>query len=125
MPLVGLVVVVLTALIRHPGMDPVTAQNPVLRHVHDHPIRSAMEHHRGRWRDAWLMVAPWGVTLAALLDPSPALIVALIIAYAQLLVATNDSAHALTVLTAARKAHPNAIEVGIFESELLIESAGS
>lgn len=90
LPLVGLVVVVLTALIRHPGMDPVTAQNPVLRHVHDHPIRSAMEHHRGRWRDAWLMVAPWGVTLAALLDPSPALIVALIIAYAQLLVATDS-----------------------------------
>lgn len=89
LPLVGLVAVAVAALIRHPGMDPITSQNPVLRHVHDHPIRSAIEHHNGRWRDAWLMVAPWGVTLAALLDPTPALIATLIVAYAQLLLATD------------------------------------
>ncbi len=36
------------------------------------------------------MVAPWGVTLAALLDPTPALLVLLVLAYAQLLVATDS-----------------------------------
>lgn len=88
-PLIGLLAVAIAVAWRRPTLDRVTAQ-PVLRRVHEHPIRSSLEHHRGRWRDAWLMVAPWGVTLAALLDPTPALLVLLVLAYAQLLVATDS-----------------------------------
>lgn len=88
-PLVGLIAVAVAVIWKRPALDKVTAQ-PALRRVHDHPFRSSLEHHRGRWRDAWLMVAPWGVTLVALLDPTSALIVALVLAYAQLLVATDS-----------------------------------
>ncbi|NBW09903.1 MAG: hypothetical protein EBR82_17945 [Caulobacteraceae bacterium] len=88
--LVALVVPLVANFVRRPGLDEVTAV-PLLKRVHDHPITTAMEHRRqqGGWRNAWLMVAPWGVTLAALLDPSPWLIAAMVVAYAQLLVATD------------------------------------
>jgi hypothetical protein len=88
--LVALVGPAIAWFVRRPAMDEVTAL-PVLRRVHDHPVRTAMEHRQqqGGWRNAWLMVAPWGVTLAALLDPSPWLIAAVVVAYAQLLVATD------------------------------------
>jgi hypothetical protein len=87
---VGLVVVVLRhAITDRRGLDPLTESQPVLRRVHEHPIRSSLEHHAGRWRDAWVMVAPWGVCLAALVDPSWQLGVVLLIAYGQLLVATD------------------------------------
>lgn len=54
-----------------------------------HPIRTALEHHAGRWRDAWLMVAPWGICLLALVDADWRLLVLLAVAYAQLLVAAD------------------------------------
>jgi hypothetical protein len=57
--------------------------------VHEHPFKTAMEAHHGRWRDAWLMVAPWGATLAALYHPSWQTLLILLIAYGQLLVATD------------------------------------
>lgn len=88
--LVGLLAVAVAWFVCRPAMDEVTA-HPVLKRVHDHPFTTAMEHRQqqGGWRNAWLMVAPWGVTLAALLNPSPWLIAAVVVAYAQLLVATD------------------------------------
>lgn len=55
----------------------------------DHPIRTAFEHHAGRWRDAWLMVAPWGICLLGLYDADWRLIVLLAIAYSQILIAAD------------------------------------
>jgi hypothetical protein len=89
LPLVGLIVPALVAMWRRPELDEITAQ-PLLRRIHEHPIRSALEHHRGHWRDAWHMVAPWGATVAALLAVTPQLVVTLIVAHLQLLVATDE-----------------------------------
>lgn len=89
LPLVGLVVPAVTALVRRPQLDEVTAQ-PLLRHVHEHPVRSALEHHRGAWRDAWQTVAPWGATLASLLALTPQVVVTVVVAHLQLLVATDN-----------------------------------
>jgi hypothetical protein len=86
--LVGLIVSAVVWLVRKPQLDQVTAQ-PLLRRVHEHPFKTALEAHNGRWRDAWLMVAPWGATLAALYHPSWQTLLILLIAYAQLLVATD------------------------------------
>lgn len=88
-PLVFLVIPVLVWLYRRPVIDRVTG-TPLLRRVHDHPVRSAWEHHiRHGYRDGWIMVAPWGIGLAALLDPTPQLIAALAVGYGSLLVATD------------------------------------
>lgn len=57
--------------------------------VAQHPVRSAWLAHRGRWRDGWLMVAPWGVGVLALVNLDWRLAVLLVVAYAQLLVATD------------------------------------
>ena len=86
--LVALVGPVAVYLIRRPAMDEVTAIAQ-LREIHDHPFRSSLAHHRGRWRDAWLMVAPWGVGLAALVAPSPQLVATVGLAYAQLVGVTD------------------------------------
>lgn len=88
--LLGLAAPAVAAAVRRPALDEVTAL-PVLKRVHDHPVRTAFEHRQqqGGWRNAWLMVAPWGVTLAALLDPSPWLIAAVVVAYLQLVIATD------------------------------------
>lgn len=88
--LLGLAAPAVAAVVRRPALDEITAL-PVLRRVHDHPVRTALEHRQqqGGWRNAWLMVAPWGVTLVALLDPSPWLIAAVVVAYLQLLIATD------------------------------------
>lgn len=71
-----------------PAIDQVTAQ-PHLREIHDHPIRTAWAAHAGRWRDAWLWVAPWGVCLAALREPTWPLAAILAVAHLQVLVATD------------------------------------
>ena len=89
-PLVALVAPAVAWLVRRPEMDPVTAQRTLLR-VHDHPFRSSLEHHKGQWRDGWVMVAPWGVCLAALVSPSWPVVLVLVVAYAQLLVATDTT----------------------------------
>lgn len=86
--LVGLAAPLVAQFVKRPAMDPVTAQ-PVLRRVHDHPVRSALEHHRGQWRSAWHMVAPWGACVAALYAPTLRVGAVLAAAYAQLLVATD------------------------------------
>jgi len=55
-----------------------------------HPIRAGLKYHAGRWRDARLMVVPWGADLAAIGNLSPRLALTLIVAYAQLFVATDS-----------------------------------
>jgi len=85
-PLVALLPVAIAYRLRPTGPDPLGAK---FQDIADHPIRTALEAHAGRWRDGWLMVAPWGVTLAALIAPSWPLVAVLVVAYAQLLVATD------------------------------------
>ena len=92
LPLLALAAVGLAYVLRRPAMDRVTAAHPVLRRVHEHPVRSAFEHRAqaGGWRNSWLMVAPWSVTLAALYDGgTPQLWAALAVGYASLLIATD------------------------------------
>jgi len=88
-PLVALVAPLVRRLMVRPGLDPLTEQQPVLRRVHDHPFRSAIEHRANRGRDAWLWVAPWGATLVALWSPSWWLVAVLAVAHLQLVVATD------------------------------------
>lgn len=97
-PLLLLAVPLLVGLVRRSELDPVTA-HPALRRVYDHPFLTSLEHHQGRWRDAWLMVAPWGVCLAALISPTWQLTVVLLVAYGQLLLAT-DTVRLYTVVAA-------------------------
>lgn len=85
-PLLLLVFPAITHLVRKPGPDPLGEK---FQQIADHPIRSSLTFHRGRWRDAWLMVAPWGVCLAALYQPTMQLVVLLVLAYGQLLVTTD------------------------------------
>ena len=85
-PLIALVPVVVAFWLRESGPDPL---GPKFQDIADHPIRSALEHHAGRWRDGWLMVAPWGVCLAGLVGADWQVVVVLAVAYAQLLVATD------------------------------------
>ena len=85
-PLVALVPPALWHLFNRPGPDPLGAR---FDEIAAHPFRSALAAHAGRWRDGWLMVAPWGVCLAALHSPDWRLMVVLAVAYAQLLVATD------------------------------------
>ena len=78
--LVGLMVPITRYFVPHPGPD------------HDivaHPVRSAMQYRRGTLFDGTMMLAPWGVGLLALLNPSPQLWAALAFGYAQTLVASD------------------------------------
>lgn len=84
----ALIVPAVVRLLNRPEIDPVTAQ-PTLREVHDRPVRTALAAHRMQWRNAYFMVAPWGATLAALYRPSWQTVAVLVVAYAQLLVATD------------------------------------
>lgn len=73
---------------RHkPGPDPLGAR---FDEIARHPVRTALQAHAGRWRDGWLMVAPWGATVLALYSLELQTAVALAVAYAQLLVATDS-----------------------------------
>lgn len=86
LPLVGLVPVAVRFLQRD-GADCVTG--PAALAV-KHPVLSSRLHHRGHWLDWRLMLAPWGGCLLALAGMSWPLAVALVVAYAQLLVATDS-----------------------------------
>jgi hypothetical protein len=88
-PLLGVLVVAAVWFVKKPGMDPVTFGHPILKDVLDHPVKQSLAHHEGRWRDAWLMVAPWGVGLAALVSPSVQVVMTLLVAYGLLLVITD------------------------------------
>lgn len=85
-PLAVLVVPLVAMAVRRTGADPLGAE---FQAIADHPLRASLVSHRGRWRDGWLMVAPWGVCLAALWRPSWQLAVAAVVAYGVLLVATD------------------------------------
>ena len=56
----------------------------------NHPIIASRMHHHGKWRDPKLMILPWGACLFAIAEPSPWLLIALAVGYAQLLVATDS-----------------------------------
>lgn len=86
LPLVALAVPALIGAVRRHGPDPLGER---FQQIADHPVRSALEAHSGRWRDGWLMVAPWGVCLAALTASSWPLVALLAAAYMQLLIATD------------------------------------
>lgn len=85
-PLVAFAVVAVAAVIRKSGADPLGGE---FQRIADHPVHTALEYHRGRWRDGWLMVAPWGLGLAGLVGADARLALVLLAAYAQLLVATD------------------------------------
>lgn len=88
--LVGLLAPIVVSFFRKPALDEITgtAMNGVLKHVHDHPVRSAWEHHAGKWRDP-RMVTQWGGCLAALYRPSWHVAAVVAAAYGQLVVATD------------------------------------
>lgn len=85
-PLLGLVPVAIAYAFVKSGPDPL---GPKFQEIVDHPVRTALAAHRSQWRNAWVMVAPWGACLAALVEPSWPLVAVLVLAYAQLLVATD------------------------------------
>lgn len=58
-------------------------------HLLAHPLRTGLDAHRGHWFDWRLMLAPWGGLLIGLAGLTPALAVALVIGYAQTLLATD------------------------------------
>lgn len=86
LPLIALALVAVRHLTTSTGPDPL---GPKFDAIAAHPVRAALAAHRGRWRDGWLMVAPWGACLAALHRPALGLVVLLVVAYGQLLVATD------------------------------------
>lgn len=86
-PLIALMVPATVAVLRKPGPDPLGAK---FQEIADHPVRAAWQHHRGQWRNAWVMAAPWGVCLAGLVGADWRLLLVLGVAYAQLLVATDS-----------------------------------
>lgn len=85
-PLLALLVVAVRWVLVKPGPDPLGAR---FQEIADHPVRSAFAAHRGRWRDGWLMVAPWGLCVLALRSPSVQVVVSLVVAHGLLLVATD------------------------------------
>lgn len=87
LPLLALAAPAVAHLVRRPGPDPLGDR---FQQIADHPFQASLEHHAGRWRDGWLLVAPWGVCLVGLIDPSPMLLLTIAVAYAQLLVATDS-----------------------------------
>lgn len=85
LPLIGLIAPAVRHLTSRPGPDPLVQ----FREILEHPIRTALAAHRTQWRDGWIMVAPWGACLAALIAPDWRLGVVVALAYAQLLIATD------------------------------------
>lgn len=86
-PLIAFVVVGVRVLVAETGPDPL---GPKFDAIAAHPVRAALAAHAGRWRDGWLLVAPWGACLAALVGADWRLGVVLAVAYAQLVVATDS-----------------------------------
>ena len=86
-PLMALIAPLMAWLIIKPAeTDPLGAK---FQDIADHPIRAALASHAGQWRDGWLMVASWGVCLAALYAPDWRIVAILVVAYMQLLIATD------------------------------------
>lgn len=85
-PLIGLALPALRRLLWKPGA---TASNDPLRETLEKPLATGLAWHRGKWRDPFVMLLPWGACLAALAEPGGWLAVAAI-GYGQLLVATDS-----------------------------------
>lgn len=88
LPLVALIVPALRRLWVAPGA--IDARGPDVEALR-HPLRSGLAAHRGRWRDPFWMLTPWGVALAALAAPSGWLALAVAAGYAQLVVASDTT----------------------------------
>lgn len=86
-PLIALCVVAGRALVAKTGPDPL---GPKFDEIAAHPVRAALSAHAGRWRDGWLLVAPWGVCVLALVGSDWRLWLVLALAYGQLLIATDS-----------------------------------
>lgn len=86
-PLIALIVPAIIALARRPAESTGIAE---WDRITDHPFRTALEYHAGRWRDARLMILPWGLCLVGLYALDWRLAIILGIAYAQLLIATDS-----------------------------------
>ena len=84
--LVALVAPVICAIVRTPATTSGVAE---WDDITAHPICAGIKYHAGRWRDARLMVLPWGVCLAGLYAPTPRIVVIVLVAYLQLLVAID------------------------------------
>jgi len=88
--LIGLVAPAIRALTVRVGPD-LMAQP----HVTRHPVAASRVHHLGKWFDARAMILPWGIGILAALatDPRvvPMLVITLLLAYAQLVVATDTA----------------------------------
>ena len=105
LPLIALCVVACRALLVKPGADPLGGR---FADIAAHPVRSALAAHAGRWRDGWLMVAPWGVCVVGLIGSDWRLWLVLALAYAQLLIATDSVRlfqHAAGPVVAVAAAH--------------------
>lgn len=86
LPLVVLPVVLIRHFTCKTGPDPL---GPQFDEIAEHPVKAALEAHRGQWRNGWLLVFPWAACLLGLYQPSVALVVTLVLAYLQLLIATD------------------------------------
>ena len=86
-PLIALVVPLIISRVRTPATE---SGVPEWDWIAAHPISAGLKFHHGRWRDARLMVIPWGVCLVALGAPSWQLALLLALAYGQLLIATDS-----------------------------------
>lgn len=86
-PLIALIVPLVISRVRKPATE---SGVPEWDWIAKHPISAGLKFHHGRWRDARLMVIPWGVCLVALFDPSWQLALVVGLAYAQLLIATDS-----------------------------------
>lgn len=86
LPLIALFAPLLAHVLTDRGPDPLGDR---FQYIADHPLASGVAAHRHQWRSAAVMVAPWGVCLIGLVSPSWPLVLCLVAAYGQLLVATD------------------------------------
>lgn len=86
LPLVGMLPVAIRYATSRPGRDVLDAHN---RWVLDHPRQASKLYHRGQWTSPKVMLLPWGGCLAALVHPNPWLVGTVVVAYLQVLIATD------------------------------------
>lgn len=86
MLLAGLLAPALRRLLVAPGA--IEEKDPY-RETLEHPLRTGLKAHAGQWRDPVRMALPWGVCLVVLAMPHPFWVAAVVLGYAQLVVATD------------------------------------
>lgn len=85
--LVGLLAPAVLAVVRQRGPDVLDEKNAWIL---QHPIRASREYHHGQWLDGLVMVAPWGGAIVGLVALDWRLGAVLVVAYAQLAIATDS-----------------------------------